>query len=100
MNHQDWKPVVFKKKTTKKQPQSVKSNTKSDDDDIKLKKFPPELVKQIIKYRVDKNMNRKQFAQFLNIRESKLAEIETNKALHNGPLVGRFKKLINGNKKN
>lgn len=103
MSHQDWKPVVFDKRQQNKPkggPGRSHASKIEESDDTKVKTFPKDLVKQIIQYRVDKGMNRKQFAQYLNMKEGQLAEIESCKAPHNGALVGRFKRMINNHNKN
>lgn len=103
MSHQDWKPVIFDKRKQNKPkvgPGRSHASKLEESEDTKVKRFPKDLVKQIIQYRVDKGMNRKQFAQALNMKEGQISEIESGKAAHNGAIVGRFKRLINNHLKN
>lgn len=102
MSHQDWKPVIFNKSKQvkpKQGPGRSHATKLEESEETKVKRFPMDLVKQIIQYRVDKGMNRKQFAQSLNISVGMLAEIESGKAPHNGAMVGRFKRMINNHNK-
>lgn len=105
MEHQDWKPVVLKgnKKSSKTQNKKFNGDNKmakidQATDVVKPKFFPRDLAQQIIKYRTNNKLNRKQFAQRLNIKESLLADIETCKAVYNGTLVDKFKRIINKQK--
>jgi len=104
-DHQDWEPVVLVKKTTPdKKPQSTITNVQksllNDEEPPKLKYVDKELAKQIVAARIAKKMNRKQLAIAMNIPETTVAGYENGTALHNGPMVSRFKLFLGLNKTN
>ena len=101
MNHQDWKPVIFNKKKTQKKcgPGRSHASKIEQSEETKVKRFPADLAKQIVQYRVDLKMTRKEFAHKLNMKVGQLADIESGKAPHNGAIVGKFKRMINNHKK-
>jgi ribosome-binding protein aMBF1 (putative translation factor) len=104
-DHQDWEPVVLVKKTTpEKKPQSTMTNVQksllNDEEPPKLKYIDREFAKQIVTARIAKKMNRKQLANAMSIPESTVAAYENATALHNGPMVARFKSFLGINKTN
>jgi len=103
MNHQDWKPVIFNKKSThvKRKPGPGKSRAQKieESDSVKVKYFPKDLAKKIVAYRNEVGLTRKQLAQKLNMKDSYLGTIESGKAVYSGAMVGRFKRLLNNHQK-
>lgn len=97
MSHQDWDPIVIKKKPVKKATTSpsIKPVDKDEGEIPKLKLIDREFSQQVIKGRLEKNMNRKQLATALSLPEATIADIENGTAYHNGAIVGKIKTFLN-----
>lgn len=104
-DHQDWDTVVLSKKVTHdKKPHSTMTNLQksllNDEEAPKLKYVDKEFAKEIVAARTAKKLNRKQLANAMNIPETTVAGYENGTALHNGPMVSRFKLFLGLNKTN
>ena len=98
MEHQDWKPVILRKKNTKAPPPKAPRNAKfkkmdSDDPD------PPQTLNHSIKTciqqgRVAKKMTQKQLAQELNLPVQTIAAYESGKAIHNKQILSKIGRVI------
>ena len=96
MNHQDWKPVIFKKsqqqliKENKAQPTTIRNNIggtntivqniKTNEFDEPVKKKPDIFSSKLIQQkRLEKKISRKDLALKCNIKETLLADYEKGK---------------------
>lgn len=113
-SHQDWTPVVMKKKSNliKKEliPKTqVSKETKTetgrpawsiekqvDDENSKPVNYvSTDVAKEIIAGRVQMKLTQKQLAQKLNIQEKEIKDIESSKAVLNKGLISRIKRTLN-----
>ena len=97
MEHQDFKVVVLRKKSPKQPSPNPNPNPKPVQDDgeiVKPKTFTPDFGKKLASLRSAKNMNRKDLALKLNVKESVIADIENGKQLYDGNIVHKLKKLF------
>lgn len=101
INHQDWQPVVFKKKvdktvtnknlrngsfdTRKKQNPNLQKFAKIDaeTETFKVKKVSKKVGQEIQKGRLAKKLNQKQLAQAINVTPKVINEFESGKAQPN-----------------
>lgn len=111
-SHQDWKPVIIKKKpkskkealkkgygvTTKKKNVSnkIKKNNISNDMDEqpKLKKINVNLRNIMQKARTDLNLKQKDFAQRLNLPISIVKNYESGKAIPSSHILNKMSKVL------
>jgi len=104
MEHQDWKSIVVKMNNplnedgTKKK-EYVKSKATKLEENIeegKLshKKMDLSFGIAIQKYRLSQGYTQKELATKLNLPVKDINEIESGKAKHNGPLMGKIKRLM------
>ena len=104
MEHQDWKPIVVKKNNSlneggSKKREYVKSKATKLEENIeegKLshKKMDLSFGKNLQKYRLSQGFTQKDLANKLNIQVKDINEIESGKAKHNGPLMGKIKRIM------
>ena len=110
LEHQDWKPVIINKKgskdtssnTTKttskklsdKQQCDIKLLKQADNDELKHKKVPPEVRKQIQQKRGSLKWTQKQLAQKVNLQVSIINDIETGKANYNPQHITKIKRIL------
>lgn len=100
MDHQDFKPLVLRKNPLpsknpiSKKPSSPPLEKKDDGQIVKPKTFTVDFGRKLASTRVEKNMNRKDLASKLNVKESVIADLENGKLLYDGSLVHRLKKLF------
>ena len=108
MDHQDWKPVVFRKseKQIKKESKKVKvrNNKKNnsyyvspkvyDDDFEPAKKVSSLLKTQIIKARVAKGWNQKELANKCNLTLATIREYESGKAIPNHQILNKLRRVL------
>jgi ribosome-binding protein aMBF1 (putative translation factor) len=95
MNHQDFKVVVLRKKTSP--PKNISPIEKKDnepEDIVKPKTFTTEFGKKLAVLRTEKNLKRKDLALRLNLKESVISDIENGKQLYDGGIVHKLKKLF------
>jgi len=104
MEHQDWKSIVVKMNNplnedgTKKK-EYVKSKATKLEENIeegKLSHKKMDLSFGIViqKYRLSQGYTQKELATKLNLPVKDINEIESGKAKHNGPLMGKIKRLM------
>ena len=111
---QDWKTVVLRnpkkieqknlllygkdiiKKTDLAKP-SVNSSIKLDENDnvVTIKYVPKEISQLIVNARNLKKITRKQLATQLNLKEDIITSIENGKAIYDGNLIAKIKKMLN-----
>ena len=110
--HQDWKPVIFNKKsTTAKKSTTVtkvsKGNVNSNNkfsgtgkklvDDNEVKRIPTvglEIGKQIQAARCAKKMTQKELAQKMNMQPTVVQLHENGKATRNNGLLAKFERAL------
>ena len=107
MDHQDWDSIILHNKSTKpklnedgtKKKEFVKSKeTKLEENAqegiLTHKKMDLSFGKELQKYRLSRGLTQKELATKLNIPVKDINEIEAGKAKHNGPLMGKIKRLM------
>ncbi len=96
MEHQDFKVVVLRKNSPQKPKvlNKPKENKEEDGQVVKPKTFTVEFGKKLASLRVSKNMNRKDLAIKLNLKESVISDIENGKHLYDGSIVHKLKRLF------
>ena len=110
LEHQDWKQIIINKKdkkdknsstlTTSKGTLSVKQQTdikllkQVENDDLKHKKVPPEIRKQIQQKRGQLTWTQKDLAQRCNFQVSIINDIETGKANYNPQHITKIKRIL------
>lgn len=110
MEHQDWKTIVLKNPNLipKNQPKNIvkktdlpkssvnSSVTLNENDEVtKIKYVPKDISKLIIQSRIAKKLTRKDLANSLNLKEDIITNIENGKAIYDGNLISKIKKLLN-----
>ena len=110
LDHQDWKQVIIKKKDSKntgtntntktkklsdKQQTDIKLLKQVENDELKHKKVPPEVRKQIQQKRGALKWTQKQLAQKCNLQVSIINDIETGKATYNPQHITKIKRALN-----
>jgi ribosome-binding protein aMBF1 (putative translation factor) len=102
---QDWKPVIFKKKsttltkTTVARPKihnPISSGVKLDENDevSKIKYVPKEISNEITQARIFKKLTQKQLALGLNFKIDVINDIESGKAIYNGEHIARIRRYL------
>ena len=106
LDHQDWKTDVVKTKqskaetqtTTKKlseaQQKDIKLLKQVEEDNLKHKKVPPEIRKQIQGRRCELKWTQKQLAQRCNFQVTIINDIETGKANYNPQHITKIKRIL------
>ena len=112
MDHQDWKPVVFKKKpdpkktgsTSKVPVTSVNTNkgfngtgkkiTDDDGDVVKVPNVGIAIGKQISQARTSKKLSQKQLATQMNLPLQTIQQNENGKAIRNNALLAKFERTL------
>jgi|TARA_B110000858_G_C17772511_1_gene460424 ribosome-binding protein aMBF1 (putative translation factor) len=107
MEHQDWDLIILNNKSSKpklnvdgtKKKEYVKSNATKLEENVeegKLshKKMDLSFGKSLQKYRLSQGLTQKDLSTKLNIPVKDINEIESGKAKHNGPLMGKIKRLM------
>ena len=104
-NHQDWKPVVFKKTENKSKEEKTSTSTSSlssvgvykasGDDDVKKTKYISKNTSQaIIGARCEKKMTQKELAQKCNMEVSIINEIERGVCVYNPTHVNKIQSVL------
>ena len=107
MEHQDWDLIILNNKSAKpklnadgsNKLQYVKSKATKLEENVeegKLshKKMDLSFGKSLQKYRLSQGLTQKDLSTKLNIPVKDINEIESGKAKHNGPLMGKIKRLM------
>jgi|TARA_B110000285_G_scaffold158655_1_gene177024 ribosome-binding protein aMBF1 (putative translation factor) len=107
MEHQDWDLIILNNKSSKpklnvdgtKKKEYVKSRATKLEENVeegKLshKKMDLSFGKSLQKYRLSQGLTQKDLSTKLNIPVKDINEIESGKAKHNGPLMGKIKRLM------
>jgi ribosome-binding protein aMBF1 (putative translation factor) len=104
MEHQDWTPVVVKKKNNKdnkdnnpgnhEKSKVTKLEEQIEEGTMKHKKMDITFGKTLQKYRLSQGYTQKDLATKLNIPVKDINEIESGKAKHNGQLMGKIKRIM------
>jgi ribosome-binding protein aMBF1 (putative translation factor) len=105
MEHQDWKNIVVKKNNnplnedgTKKKEyvksEEIKLEENAEEGKLSHKKMDLSFGIALQKYRLSQGFTQKDLATKLNIPVKDINEIESGKAKHNGPLMGKIKRIM------
>jgi ribosome-binding protein aMBF1 (putative translation factor) len=109
MEHQDWKTIVLKNPNiVKNQPKNIVKKTdlpkstvnssiklNENDEVTQIKYVPKDISKLIIQGRITKKLTRKDLANSLNLKEDIITNIENGKAIYDGNLIAKIKKILN-----
>tara|TARA_Y200000002_G_scaffold361023_1_gene346764 strand:+ start:312 stop:653 length:342 start_codon:yes stop_codon:yes gene_type:complete len=104
MDGQDWKPVIFKKKTPlEKKKQKVNSirisqGTKKiveNPDSFHVNRVTKKMGKQISSARLTTKLSQKELANKINIPLKTLQEYENGKATVNGNIINKINRVLN-----
>jgi putative transcription factor len=105
MDHQDWKPVIVKKKIKKKTVITNKKNVISDEqrrkikvdnesETFKIEKVSMSFGKEMQKARCAKNFTQKTLAQRLNVKSTIIANYEQGKAIPNNAFINKIERVL------
>jgi putative transcription factor len=104
MDGQDWKPVIFKKKTqmeinnekvsTLHTSQSSKK-TEENPDSFKINRITGKMGKQISEARVAKKISQKQLANMINLPQKTIQDYENGKAKVDGNIINKLNRVLN-----
>ena len=99
LEHQDWKPVLIKKKkkVSKNEPKKTKGLGHSlDDNDTKLKhkKVDKNFGKKIAQYRMAKKCNQKKLGHKINIKEDVIKKSETGTIIPNEHIINKLRRVL------
>jgi putative transcription factor len=102
--HQDWEPFVMNKKKdlnegVSKKKEFVKTKETKLEENAEEgifihKKMDLSFGKVLQTYRLSQGLTQKDLATKLNLPVKDINEIESGKAKHNGPLMGKIKRLM------
>jgi len=108
MDHQDWKTIVLKNPNLVNQPKNIVKKTdlpkstvnssiklNENDEVTQIKYVPKDISKLIIQGRITKKLTRKDLANSLNLKEDIITNIENGKAIYDGNLIAKIKKILN-----
>ena len=105
MNHQDWKPVVFRKTNTIIEKPGYKGNNtqqknasiekRAENDTLQHKKITPVMRTTIQKARTLKGLTQKELATQCRFNVSIINEIESGKAIYNAQHIEKIKRVLN-----
>ena len=103
MDHQDWKPVVFKKKIVKKEA-VVKSNKTSEEsqrqkkieegEHFRHKHVELNVRQAIMKGRNARGLKQKQLASMLSVRPDVIINYENGKAIPNSQMLQKMERQL------
>ena len=106
MEHQDWNTLYLNvDKKMKEKDKDKEKKISHGNKELKIekqieegkmihKKMDINFGKELQKYRLSKNMTQKDIAQKLNISFKDINDIENGKMKHNGPLMGKIKRMM------
>ena len=101
-NHQDWTPIIIRKKklkptsyisTSSGYASSVSSTINPLDDDPTLFRLTHEQTQELILLRTGKGLTRKELATNLNVSENEISKLENNKS-NNKVLYHKLKNYL------
>ena len=104
-HHQDWEPVILKKRQVGLAPETKRKisqlepthirQLKSDDAEVfKNKMFELEFVRSVIQRRATKKMTQKDLARHLNVDASIIQRLEQGKLVYDAGLKGRINRAL------
>lgn len=106
-NTQDWTPVILTNNKPKVAPRNMvsrdtlpkittSSSVKLNENDevTNIKYVPPDIAKFITSKRIEKKYTRKYLGMQVKVKESVIADIENGKAIYNGELIAKIKKVL------
>jgi ribosome-binding protein aMBF1 (putative translation factor) len=94
--HQDWTPVVFKKKEppVKRPPPESQKKVERNLEELKHKTIPKYVSDAISKKRLELKMTQTQLAQKINERPSVVNDIENGKGVYNSTHVNKILRAL------
>ena len=115
MSHQDWEPVIFKKripvkvKEAKAKGLTTQQNTnkknvnyentvsmrKLENEEVEIKKIEHSVSKIIQKARMNAKLSQKDLAQKLNLKPTVIQNYESGKAIPNKMILVKMGKMLN-----
>ncbi len=115
MSHQDWEPIVFKKRvpktvqeakakglTTQKHTnkknvnyENTVSMRKLENEEVEIKKIEHSVSKIIQKARMNAKLSQKDLAQKLNLKPTVIQNYESGKAIPNKMILVKMGKMLN-----
>ena len=98
MDHQDWKPVVFKKNIkpvhVDRKAKTVQKIEDDSNDDFSHQKIPLELKLSIQQARNARKMTQKQLATQMNLPVSMIINYENGKAIPNNRFIANLERVL------
>ena len=99
LGHQDWKPVLIKKKkkVSKNEPKKqggIGHSLDSNDTKLKHKKVDKNFGKKIVQYRMAKKWNQKTLGQKINIKEDVIKKYETGTIIPNEHIINKLRRVL------
>jgi len=95
MNHQDWEPVVFRKKT--KEPEKKKNESKPKEVDLETKRikvYSKEMADAVMSSRISKKLTRDQLAKMCDVVPAVMAGLENQKGVYDANLANKVCKVL------
>jgi len=98
MNHQDWNIIGWDKTEKKKEKKCKQENSNINfEDNKKIKNTDKSLGQKLIQTRIKKEWSRKQLAQYLNIAETFIIDIENGKKQPSSTILNKVNVFIQQN---
>jgi len=96
MNHQDWSPVVLKKKSpvVHKPISNPKKEEKEEGFQEPPRFFSKQFGQNLSQLRQKQNLTRVMLAQKLNVKESVISSLENGTEVYNGQLLSKLKRVL------
>lgn len=95
--HQDWTPVVFKKKIVEKKPHVEQSPFKKLDENkesFEHKKIPKYISDAVRKTRTDKKITQDQLAKMINEKSCVVNDIENGRGVYENVKINKVLKAL------
>lgn len=94
MQHQDFKPVVFKKKTIKKPPPTKQKNTVDNTEIDTIPKVSLQISKNMQKARLRLKISQKDLAHKINVPSKLIQQYENGKAIPQPHILQKIRKVL------
>ncbi len=102
MQHQDWTPVILKKKKENKEVQKqvsqfqpqYKSQLDENTEEFKNKTFDKSYIDSVIAKRVEKKWNQKQLATAINVDVHVIQRFEQGKEVYDHTLKSKLNRVL------
>ena len=87
--HQDWTPVVFRKKTTPPPPTRHQTPKEIDLETTRIKRYSSSFASSVSQARNSKNLTRAQLAATCNVIPSIITDIENKTGIYDPSIANR-----------